>query len=198
MRFLQHDDPPPHRPAPEGCTCVFVGNMPFDITESIVRKLFQRCGTIRSIRFCEDEKTGEFRGFGYVSFLEKEACEQALMLAATPVMGRLLRIDYDTQSTEQVTKKGVCHKFQRGECTRGEDCKFAHVVDENSTTQASDVTLKFQKGKRGEDCTFEHVPLEAKEVCLNFQKGKCKRGDKCRFDHAPVNKKQRFKPRQLC
>ncbi|KAF0715531.1 hypothetical protein AaE_011314, partial [Aphanomyces astaci] len=55
-------------PRPEGCTTVFVGNMPYEITEDLLKKVMGVCGEIKAIRFAEDITTKEFRGFGYVQF----------------------------------------------------------------------------------------------------------------------------------
>ena len=87
------------RPRPVGCSSIFVGNMSYDITMDILRKIFTpTCGEIKAIRFCEDINTKEFRGFGYVQFVEEESTEKAVAFDGTYVMGRPIRVDYDEDS----------------------------------------------------------------------------------------------------
>eukprot|EP00644_Phytophthora_capsici_P001808 jgi/Phyca11/544354/estExt2_Genewise1Plus.C_PHYCAscaffold_140369 len=115
-------------PRPEGCTTVYVGNLAYDITEEVLRKVFDKCGSIRAVRFAEHIQTKEFRGFGYVQFHEEGPCEEAIKLDGMVVMGRPMNIDYGArdegyaQAREELQKKlkkGICHKFQQGQCTRG-------------------------------------------------------------------------------
>lgn len=183
-----------HRVKPEGCVCVFVGNMAYEITDKVLKKVFEVCGEIRSIRLCKDIKTNEFRGFGYVQFEDTEACDKAVQLHGTNVMGRPLRVDYDDSKLENTNdsmhgesyeefqkkmKKGVCHKFENGECDRGASCKFAHLVKENAVQE--NVAPKIP------DEVVERKIINMAEpdapICQNFEKGKCKRGDGCRFRH---------------
>ncbi|GLD92066.1 hypothetical protein PINS_up000599 [Pythium insidiosum] len=119
------------------------------------------------------------------------------------VMGRPMNIDYGMrdEATEkaremlqQKLKKGVCHKFQSGECTRGDDCKFAHVLKDQdpeemlaasasasgSTAMATTTTTTTGGALPASEAT--QAPSDA-PVCINFQKGKCKRGAACRFQH---------------
>ncbi|KAF0694237.1 Aste57867_14873 [Aphanomyces stellatus] len=171
----------PVEPRPEGCTTVFVGNMPYEITEDVLRKVMSVCGDIKAIRFAEDIKTKEFRGFGYVQFFEGDACEKAVQtLHGSVVMGRPLKVDYGARDAPQVAeakealqkklKKGICHKFQQGLCDRGDACKFAHV--ESHTPAVVDLN----------NAPLNNVPSDA-PVCMAFQKGTCKRGDACNYRH---------------
>ncbi len=47
---------------PAGCTTVFLGNLPFTITDESLTAAFQHCGEIVQIRWVE--KDGEFKGSG--------------------------------------------------------------------------------------------------------------------------------------
>ncbi|CEG37533.1 rna binding protein [Plasmopara halstedii] len=172
-------------PRPENCTTIYVGNLAYDITEEVVRKVFDNCGSIRAIRFAEHIQTKEFRGFAYVQFHEEAACEAAMQLDGMIVMGRPMNVDYGvrdegyTQAREELQKKlkkGICHKFQSGKCTRGDACKFAHVMQDQDAEELVQV----------KQSQVEHiVSSEANDapICINFQKGKCKRGQTCKFQH---------------
>ncbi|RHY25558.1 hypothetical protein DYB32_008237 [Aphanomyces invadans] len=174
-----------------GCTTVFVGNMPYEITEDLLRKVMSVCGEIKAIRFAEDITTKEFRGFGYVQFFEGEACEKAVQtLHGAVVMGRPLKVDYGARDAPQVTeakevlqkklKKGICHKFQQGLCDRGDACKFAHVESIAPTT----IDLAAIGATTHSTKALNNVPVDA-PVCMAFQNGKCKRGNQCNYRHMP-------------
>ena len=55
----------------------------------------------------------------------------------------------------------MCYDFQRGECTRGNRCRFSH--DPKHAGSASKIPVK--------------------PVCFAFKRGHCKLGDECRFRH---------------
>ncbi|CAI5719941.1 unnamed protein product [Hyaloperonospora brassicae] len=195
-------------PRPEGCTTVYVGNLAYGITEEVLRKVFDKCGSIRAVRFAEHIQTKEFRGFGYVQFHEEGPCEAAIKLDGMVVMGRPMTIDYGArdegfaharEELQKKLKKGICHKFQQGQCTRGDACKFAHVM------QGQDAEELVQPAERpvggiatpgaallgqadtsswiaGGDQDSPQVTSDA-PICINFRKGKCKRGAACKFQH---------------
>ena len=53
------------------------------------------------------------------------------------------------------SKKSPCFAFQKGECSRGADCRFAHETEQTAS----------------------------KGPCWNFAKGTCQFGKACRFEH---------------
>lgn len=59
--------------------------------------------------------------------------------------------------SEQRRKRGpgVCYSFQRGECNRGDACRYLHEAQERKRTG----------------------------ICYSYQRGECRRGDGCRFLH---------------
>ena len=57
---------------------VFLGNLPFNVQEEEVRKLFVGCGDIANVRLVRDAATQQGKGFGYVLFREAGAVEIAL------------------------------------------------------------------------------------------------------------------------
>ncbi|CAI5747337.1 unnamed protein product [Peronospora destructor] len=196
-------------PRPEGCTTIYVGNLAYDITEEVLRKVFDKCGSIRAVRFAEHIQTKEFRGFGYVQFHEDGPCEAAIKLDGMVVMGRPMNIDYGArdegyaQAREELQKKlkkGICHKFQQGQCTRGDACKFAHVMQDQDAEELVQPAERPVGGIAIPGATFgaaetnstifvdEHIwtTLDA-PVCINFQKGKCKRGAECKFQRLHGN-----------
>lgn len=185
-------------PRPDGCTTVYVGNLAYDITEEVLRKVFAKCGTVKAVRFAEHIQTGEFRGFGYVQFYDEAPCEQAVTLDGMIVMGRPMNIDYGSRDEESAKardelarklKKGVCNKFQSGQCDRGDACKFAHVrtdQDAEELVRPAERPVGAAVAAAAEAVVVPTASSDA-PVCINFQKGKCKRGDACKFQHLGAN-----------
>ena len=65
--------------------------------------------------------------------------------------------------------KNVCFAFQKGTCTKGKDCQYAHVKEAKGTDRGRSATPK-PKGKGGNN----------KKVCAFFLAGTCKFGNDCR------------------
>jgi len=57
---------------------LFVGNLPFSITEQKLKDLFEKFGEIRSLKLITDRETGKSRGFAFVEFSDKEAGNKAI------------------------------------------------------------------------------------------------------------------------
>jgi len=77
---------------PAGCNTVFVGGLPFTVTEDDMRSLFTECGEISSIRWIE--KDGQFKGAGFVEFADESAVDKAVLKNGHQMGSRSLRIDF--------------------------------------------------------------------------------------------------------
>ncbi len=51
---------------------LFVGNLPYDITDDDLNDAFSDSGVVRSARVISDRETGRSRGFGFVEFSTDE------------------------------------------------------------------------------------------------------------------------------
>ena len=71
---------------------IFIGNLPFTVTEEEIRSLFNECGAIENIRVIRDPKTHIGKGIGYVTFKEEQAFKKALTKNGTTFKERELRI----------------------------------------------------------------------------------------------------------
>ncbi|XP_052766958.1 uncharacterized protein LOC128207837 [Mya arenaria] len=71
---------------------VFVGNLPFDVEEEAVRNHFEDCGKITNVRLIRDKKTCIGKGFGYVTFEDKDGVGFAMKLSGQKLKGRELRV----------------------------------------------------------------------------------------------------------
>ena len=52
---------------------IFVGNLPFNVSEERIRDLFSREGTVHSVKLINNRETGKPRGFGFVKMEQNEA-----------------------------------------------------------------------------------------------------------------------------
>ena len=63
----------------------------------------------------------------------------------------------------------VCYAFQRGECVRGNGCRFVHILEKRNRDKKD----------------------RANEICYQFQRGECSRGAACRFLHVKESGNER-------
>lgn len=57
---------------------LFVGNLPFSITEEKIKEIFEQYGEITSLKLITDRETGRSRGFAFVEFADKDSAEKAI------------------------------------------------------------------------------------------------------------------------
>jgi hypothetical protein len=50
---------------------IYVGNIPYDITEEDLKELFSEYGEIESIRIVKDQFTGRCKGYAFVEMVKK-------------------------------------------------------------------------------------------------------------------------------
>lgn len=74
-------------------TTVFIGNIPFIVSEEELRAFFVPCGDIENVRLVRDPKTFLGKGIGYVMYKTKEAMQKAIKdLDGAKFKGRELRV----------------------------------------------------------------------------------------------------------
>ncbi|XWS28698.1 hypothetical protein CRYUN_Cryun25bG0093700 [Craigia yunnanensis] len=117
---------------------VFVGGLPFDLTEGDLLAVFAQYGEIVDVNLVRDKGTGKSRGFAFLAYEDQRSTILAVdNLNGAQILGRIIRVDHaekykkkEEEDEEEEQKKrearGVCRAFQRGECTRGAGCKFSH------------------------------------------------------------------------
>ena len=80
---------------PLDCTTAFVKNLPYNVTEEMVRDKFQTCGEINQLRFVYEPNKIKFKGFCYIEFKEHKGLVKALKLNGVFFEGRKLYVDYE-------------------------------------------------------------------------------------------------------
>jgi len=59
-------------------TKLYVGNLPFQTTESDLQTLFETVGAVSSINIVRDRATGQARGFAFVEMSDADGAKRAI------------------------------------------------------------------------------------------------------------------------
>jgi RNA-binding protein 39 len=70
----------------------FIGNLPYDITESDLRNVFQRYGEVASVNIPTDIFTGEVKGLAFITIKEKKK-QPVAKLPPIKIKGKLVNIE---------------------------------------------------------------------------------------------------------
>ena len=83
------------------------------------------------------------------------------------------------------TNVKICGFFQKSNCTKGESCKYSHVIGESVQEPVAKECNAFANGncRYGDNCTYSHTISGNRKPCDNYSKGTCTFGNRCRFSH---------------
>jgi len=74
---------------------LFIGGISWDTTEETLMRAFSPFGKVDSVRVVTDKNTGRSRGFGFVTFLDRESAQSAIdKMNNTELDGRTIRCDF--------------------------------------------------------------------------------------------------------
>jgi RNA recognition motif-containing protein len=59
-------------------TKLYVGNLPYETTESDLQTLFESAGSVSTINIVRDRATGQARGFAFVEMSDEESAKRAI------------------------------------------------------------------------------------------------------------------------
>jgi cold-inducible RNA-binding protein len=91
---------------------IYVGNLPFKMTDSTLWSLFEPHGSIESATVATDRDTGRSRGFGFVSMSNDEEAERAMAaLNGKDCEGRALIVN---EAKPQTPRSGGFRDAGRG------------------------------------------------------------------------------------
>ena len=57
---------------------LYVGNLPYNITENELEELFHEFGSVESVKIVTDRESGRSRGFGFLEMSSREEGENAI------------------------------------------------------------------------------------------------------------------------
>jgi len=119
-------------------TTVFVGGLPYDVSQDTLWRDFEECGKLDAVRMVKNAE-GAFKGIAFIVFKDEDGVKKALEFDGDDYAGRKLRVTRAGEKPEKKGKgdagkgkgkgkkgKGVCYKFKEGNCPHGDSCIFAH------------------------------------------------------------------------
>lgn len=74
-------------------TNIYVGNLPYKISEEEIRQLFEPFGQVESVNIIQDRETGRSKGFGFVEMDSEGATAAITQLDGSEFGGRNLRVN---------------------------------------------------------------------------------------------------------
>jgi len=73
---------------------LYVGSLPYSVTETQLRELFEPFGSLNSVRVISDKFTGKSKGFGFVEFEDGEEADKAIAeVSGRELEGRTLVVN---------------------------------------------------------------------------------------------------------
>ncbi|XP_018543173.1 RNA-binding protein 39 [Lates calcarifer] len=83
---------------------LYVGSLHFNITEEMLRGIFEPFGRIESIQLMMDSETGRSKGYGFITFADAECAKKALeQLNGFELAGRPMKVGHVTERTDAST-----------------------------------------------------------------------------------------------
>ncbi|KAJ2824897.1 RNA-binding protein Cwf29, partial [Coemansia sp. 'formosensis'] len=74
---------------------IFVGGLPFDLTEGDIICVFSQYGEIVNINLVRDKETGKSKGYAFLQYEDQRSTILAVdNLNGAKVLGRVLRVDH--------------------------------------------------------------------------------------------------------
>ena len=73
---------------------LYIGNIPFSVTEDELRTMFENHGSVASVNVITDRETGRPRGFAFVEMEDASAADAAIRaLDGSQMGGRSIRVN---------------------------------------------------------------------------------------------------------
>jgi len=73
---------------------LYVGNLPFNVTQEEISELFAQVGTVESVNIITDKFSGQSRGFGFVEMATDEEAQAAIeRFDGQDLKGRTMKVN---------------------------------------------------------------------------------------------------------
>ncbi|XP_029690056.1 RNA-binding protein 39 isoform X1 [Takifugu rubripes] len=87
---------------------LYVGSLHFNITEEMLRGIFEPFGKIEGIQLMMDSETGRSKGYGFISFADAECAKKALeQLNGFELAGRPMKVGHVTERSDSSTASSI-------------------------------------------------------------------------------------------
>jgi RNA recognition motif-containing protein len=84
---------------------IYVGNLPFSITDADLRETFSRFGDVSQVNLITDKFTGESKGFGFVEMANNSQADAAIKgLNGKDLKGRNITVNQAKPKTDRPTR----------------------------------------------------------------------------------------------
>jgi len=81
---------------------IYVGNLPFSVTDDDLREVFSEFGELESAEIVKDKYSGQSKGFGFVDMPNNSEADEAIKsLNDQPLKGRKLTVNEARPRTER-------------------------------------------------------------------------------------------------
>lgn len=84
---------------------IFVGNLPFTVTEDALREMFEPFGEIQTLKLITDRETGRPRGFGFIEMDNADADAAIKSLNNTDLDGRTIKVNQSEPRKSSSSRK---------------------------------------------------------------------------------------------
>ncbi|GAV02121.1 hypothetical protein RvY_12723 [Ramazzottius varieornatus] len=145
---------------------VYIGNLPWDVKEDELKKIFSQVGTIVSLRMPVDPETQRSRGFAFCEYREQESVATAIKhFNGYEHNGRKIRVDSASNSSEKdgkATSGGYIQENEYGEPCEPVDTpeKIANVIGNFSPEQVHALLAETKR-------SLQEDPEEARRALVN-------------------------------
>jgi len=73
---------------------LYVGNLPYSVTQQSLEETFSQCGTVDSVKVITDRDTGQSKGFAFVEMSRDGEAQKAIQeLNGTSLDGREIKVN---------------------------------------------------------------------------------------------------------
>jgi RNA recognition motif-containing protein len=81
---------------------IYVGNLPFSVTDGDLRETFARFGDVAQVNLISDKFTGDSKGFGFVEMANNSQADSAIKaLNGTDMKGRTITVNQAKPRTDR-------------------------------------------------------------------------------------------------
>eukprot|EP01102_Stenamoeba_stenopodia_P022915 TRINITY_DN9726_c0_g2_i1.p1 TRINITY_DN9726_c0_g2~~TRINITY_DN9726_c0_g2_i1.p1 ORF type:complete len:334 (-),score=72.47 TRINITY_DN9726_c0_g2_i1:9-1010(-) len=138
---------------------IYIGSVPWDITENEIRTIFQPFGEIKSCSMMPNPETGKHKGFGFVEFDNKDAAEEAIKHMNGLILGgRAIKVGRAVTNASATSPGAAVPPI--------------NVALQNAAQVASSIASQLAQQKKDEDSLSkeENMTISGKDRYLVMQK----------------------------